>query len=199
MVKDAAASWRESASFLRRSGLGWVDPYLHGTSRWVGDAGGEALRMRGVRSGEHGRPRGDALLGEAVMHVGGRQQAEPGVMVLGVVPGEKDVAVGPRVLDRTEPLGEGRPLLQRLELRLRERVVVGDVWACMSLGHAEIGEQKGDGLRGHRWPAICVDGELSAVDALAGARLADEPFGERGALAMGHRSEERRVGKECRL
>jgi hypothetical protein len=45
--------------------------------------------------------------------------------VLGVEPREEDVAVSPRVLDRAEPLGERRPILERLELRLRERVVVG--------------------------------------------------------------------------
>ncbi len=83
--------------------------------------------MRGIGCREYGRPRGDALLGPAVMNIGGRQQPEAAVMMLGVVPGEEDVAVSPGVLDRTEPLGEGRPVLQRLELRLRERVVVGDV------------------------------------------------------------------------
>ena len=36
----------------------------------------------------------------------------------------------------------------------------------------------------HRRPAIGVDGELPAVDALAGARLADERLGQRRTLAM---------------
>ena len=34
----------------------------------------------------------------------GRQQPKTAVMVLGVVPGEEDVAVGPDVLDRAEPV-----------------------------------------------------------------------------------------------
>jgi hypothetical protein len=38
--------------------------------------------MRGARSGEHGRSRRDALLGDAVVHVGRCQQAEARVMVL---------------------------------------------------------------------------------------------------------------------
>ena len=67
-------------------------------------AGEEALGMLGVGRGEHGRSRRDALLGHAMVHVGGRQQAEAGVMMLGVVPREEDVAVGAGVLDRAEPL-----------------------------------------------------------------------------------------------
>jgi len=42
--------------------------------------------MGRVGDGEHGRALGDALLGQAVVHVGGRQQAEADVMVFGVVP-----------------------------------------------------------------------------------------------------------------
>jgi len=38
---------------------------------------------------EHGRPRGDALLGHAVMNVGGRQQAEAIVTMFGVDQGKK--------------------------------------------------------------------------------------------------------------
>jgi hypothetical protein len=67
------------------------------------------------------------------MHVVGRQQSKTAVMVLGVVPREKDVAVGPDVLDRAEPLWEGGPVLQRLELRFGEWVVVGDVKTAMGL------------------------------------------------------------------
>jgi hypothetical protein len=55
----------------------------------------------------------------------------------------------------------------------------------MRLGDAEVGQQDG-GLGGHRRPAIGVDRELPTVDALAGARLADELLRERGALPMGH-------------
>ena len=68
--------------------------------------------------GEHGHPRSNALLGQPVMHVKGRQQTKAGMMVLGVVPGEEDMTVCPRVLDRAETLREIRPVLERLELRL---------------------------------------------------------------------------------
>jgi hypothetical protein len=52
--------------------------------------------------------------GPAVVDVGGGVQAEPAVMMLVVVPGEEFLAVRPGGLDRGEPGGEGRPVLQRL-------------------------------------------------------------------------------------
>ena len=107
-------------------------------------------------------------------------------MVLGVVPGEEDVAVGAGVLDRAEARREVRPVLQRLELRLGERVVVGDVRPAVGLGDAQVGQQQRHGLGGHRRAAIGVDGQLLAADALPGTGLADELLGQRGAFAMGH-------------
>ena len=56
--------------------------------------------MRDVRSGEHGRSCRNSLRGQAMVHVTGGQQAKAGVMVLGVVPGEEDVTVGPGILKR---------------------------------------------------------------------------------------------------
>ncbi len=47
--------------------------------------------MCSVGPGEHGPSRRQALLGQAMMHISGRQQAEARVMVLSVVPGEEDV------------------------------------------------------------------------------------------------------------
>jgi len=55
----------------------------------VGQAAGESFRVRRVGRSEHGRPRGDALLGRAVMHVGGSQQPEARMMVFGVDQGKK--------------------------------------------------------------------------------------------------------------
>ena len=69
-------------------------------------ASGEPFRVRGVGRGEHDRSRRHALLSQAVMHVGWRQQAETCVMVLVVVPGEENLAVGPGILDRAEGSGK---------------------------------------------------------------------------------------------
>ena len=113
-----------SASALRLGGL--IQTSV-GIAAGAGGPAGKPLGMGRVGRGEHGRARRDALLGQAVVHVGGRQQAEADVMVLGVVPGEEDVAVGSGVLDRAEALRERRAVLQRLELGLGERVVVRHV------------------------------------------------------------------------
>jgi len=60
---------------------------------------GETLRARRIDGSEHGRPRANVLLGQATAYVGRCQQAETRMMVLGVVPGKEDVAVGRGVLD----------------------------------------------------------------------------------------------------
>src|SRR6267143_6868794 len=66
--------------------------------------------MGRVGDGKHGRARGDALLGQAVVHVGGRQQAEADVMVFGVVPGEEDVSAWARAswIEPNRPGNSGR-------------------------------------------------------------------------------------------
>ena len=99
------------------------------------------------------------------MDVGGGVQAEPAVTVLVVVPAEKVLAVRPGGLDRGEPGGERRPVLQRLELRLGVRVVVGDVRAGVGLGDAQVGEQQRDRLRRHGRAAAGVQAELTAGNA----------------------------------
>jgi hypothetical protein len=66
--------------------------------------------------------------------VGWHVKAQPGMTMLMVVPGEEGLAMRPRVLDGGEPGGEVRPVLQRLELALGVRVVVGDVRAGVRLG-----------------------------------------------------------------
>jgi hypothetical protein len=77
-----------------------IDPHFR-RARWrMRQTRGEAFRMRGVSRSEHGRPRGDALLSQAVMHVGRRQQDEAGMIVFRVVPREEDMVVGPGILDR---------------------------------------------------------------------------------------------------
>ena len=115
--------------------------------RWLSD---EAFRVGGVRGIEHAGPLLAGDFGGAVVNVGGRVKCQPGVAMLIVVPREEVLAVHARRLDRGEPAGEVGPVLQRLELRLAERVVVGDVRSRMRLGDAEIGEQECHRFRGHR-------------------------------------------------
>ena len=74
-----------SSRHLRCSGLGRIDPHFDGTRRRLGEAGGEAFRMRAIRRGEHRGPRHHALLGQTMVHVMRHQQAEAAVVVFGVV------------------------------------------------------------------------------------------------------------------
>ena len=78
----------------------------------------EPFRVGGVGGGEVVRPGGLDGLGTAVVDIGGGVQAQPGMAVFLVVPGEEDLAVCPGGLDRGEAAGEARPVLQGLELAL---------------------------------------------------------------------------------
>jgi hypothetical protein len=71
----------------------------------------------------HGTGSGD-LPGAAGVDVGGGEQRDPAVVVLVVVPAEKALAEAAGILDGAEPVGEGRVVLEGLELawvRLRCR------------------------------------------------------------------------------
>jgi hypothetical protein len=89
------------------------------------------------------------------------------------------------VLDRAEPSGERRAVLQRLEVRLGVGVVVGDVRARMGPGDAEVDQQLRDRFRGHRAAAVGMDGQLALVDALGGDRVGDEVASHRSAFSDG--------------
>jgi len=72
VVKDTAGR-RESASFLRRSGVVSVDPHLHRSCWRTRCTGRKSFRMRRIGPGQHGCAGGDTLLGQAMMDVGWRQ------------------------------------------------------------------------------------------------------------------------------
>jgi hypothetical protein len=61
--------------------------------------------MGRIRRGEHGGALGHALLGQAEVHIVGREQPEAAMVMLGVVPGEEDVPVGPGVWERANRSG----------------------------------------------------------------------------------------------
>ena len=113
------------------------------------------------------------------------EHRNPGMSMLGVVPGEERAAEGRRDGDVVEPPGEAGVVLQGLELRLGEGVVVADLGAAERAGHPEVGEQLCGALAGHRRAAIRMQGEHLGFDALVEAGLLDEPCGERGVLPLG--------------
>ena len=82
-------------------------------------------------------------------------------------------------------VGEVGPVLHGLELRLRERVVVGDVGPAVALGDVQIDQQGGHRLGAHAGAAIGVQGERAGLDVVAGHGLGDQLLGQLGALALG--------------
>jgi hypothetical protein len=72
--------------------------------------------MGGVGGGEHLGPGRSDLLRAAVVDIGGDQQPDARMMMLGVVPAEEVLAEGAGVLNRTESVGEFGAVLEGLEL-----------------------------------------------------------------------------------
>ena len=127
----------------------------------------ESGGVGGVGGVEGGGSCGADLGGGAVVDRCWGVQADAGVAVDVVVVIEEHGAERAGVLDRAEPAGERRAVLERLELGLAVGVVVGHVRAAVGAGDTEIDEELGDGLGGHRRATVGVQGELITVDTLA--------------------------------
>lgn len=97
----------------------------------------------------------------------------------GVVPEEEVPAVSPGVMEGSEAIGEARAILEGLEWRLGERVVVGDARRGVALGHAEIGQEQSRGFRGHAGASIGMDRQLPLDDSEALGTGGDELLGQR--------------------
>src|SRR4051794_21967826 len=103
-----------------------------------------------VGGGEDGLALQLSLVGQTEVQGGRCQQPDAGVTVFVVVPRKETLTESATVLNRAEAVGKSGTVLHGAELAFRIRIVVGDVWAGMRLGDAEIGEQKGDWFGGHR-------------------------------------------------
>jgi hypothetical protein len=114
-----------------------VDPHGGGQRRRSWGPVREALGVLGPGVAQDGRACFSPTLCEAVVQVVRREHPDPAVAVLPVVPLEKRAAMGARVFQRAEALGEVRPILEGLELRLGEGIIVGDAGARMGLGDAK--------------------------------------------------------------
>lgn len=73
-------------------------------------------------------------LGGAIVDGVRGHQAYAAVAVLLVVPVEETLTVSACALERAEALGEVGAVLQGLELRLRVRVVIRDMWTAVCAG-----------------------------------------------------------------
>jgi hypothetical protein len=125
---------------------GLVDPDCLGQPRRLGWLADEPLGVGGVGGVQHRASREGDLLGAAVVDVGRGEQADPRVAMLDVVPAEEALAEGAGVLERAEPVREGRVVLEGLELAFGVGVVVGDVRAGVALGDPRSASSMATGL-----------------------------------------------------
>lgn len=144
----------------------------------------EAFGMDGIGRVQDGGTGRLQLGRSSIVDRFGCQQADAGVAMLGVVPGKELLTEGACPLDAGETLRAARAIRQGFELRLGTRIVVGDVRTRVRLGHAQVGEQEGHGLRGHRGAAIGMDRELARGDLLLGEGLGNQALGKGGLLLM---------------
>ena len=163
-----------------------TDPCRGGLRQGFRAGPDKAFRVAGIGAVQYLLALLDDLLGHAVVQRFRGQQGDAAVAVLAVIPGEKLLAEGARVLDGSEALGKSRPVLEGLELALGVGIVVGDVRSAVGLGHAQVGQQQGDWLGGHRCPAIGMEGQITRNDALFRAGIGDQPPGQLRSLARGH-------------
>src|SRR3972149_10505900 len=113
--------------FTLVSPLGRVDPYGCGRRSRLRRAPHEALRMYRVSRREDGAAPIEHRCGGPVMHRYRGEQCQARVVMLVVVPVEERDAKRACVLEAAKALGKLRPVFERLELRLREWVVVAHV------------------------------------------------------------------------
>lgn len=66
------------------------------------------------------------------------EQADAGVVMVRVIPGEEALAEAPAVLDATKAVGEVGAVLERLELRLGKRVIIARIRPAVGLCHPKI-------------------------------------------------------------
>ena len=94
--------------------------------------------------------------------------------MLRVVPIEEVLAMGAGILDAAEAFRKVGAIFQGPELRLRERVVVGDVGSAVGLGDVQIDQQLRDGLGAHAGAAVGVQGQRARLDRLLGHGIGDQ-------------------------
>ena len=116
--------------------------------------------MRGVGCREYGLPGCQHGVGLAEVDHRRRQQPQPPVVMLEVLPVDERAAEVQSVLEAAKAVGELRPVLQRLELALRVRVIVADVRPAVRLGDSQRRQQLGYGLRTHRRATVAVERQL---------------------------------------
>ena len=139
----------------------------------------------GERTVKHNLPGRVNRLHPAEMHLIRRHQADPGMVVILVVPIEELAAEVPGVLNAPEPSRKPRLVFQGFEVALGERVVVGRVRSVVRTGDAKIGQQKGGRFGFHRGAAIGVQRELTSWHTMFGDGVLEQRPKQRGTFGIG--------------
>ena len=122
----------------------------------------------------------------AVVHLIGRHQADPDVVMVLVVPAKIVAGETPGILDAAEALGELRLVLEVFELALGERVVVRGMRPAVRACDAKICEQQRGGLGLHRTAAVRVQRKLTRWHLMICDRVVQQGPEQLGAFNVGH-------------
>ena len=107
-------------------------------------------------------------------YVGRREECKRRMLMTLIVPVEEFLAPASTKSGRRKALGVVGLILERLELRLREGVVVADVRAAEATHDPEGAEELREPLRAHGGAAVGVHDERTGLDAVARYRLYTE-------------------------
>ncbi len=129
---------------------------------------------------------GEHRVGSAMVDIIGGQHGDAAMAVFGVVPREERPAKSDGRVDAGETAGESRVVLQGLELRLGERIVIGDLGAAQRARDPEVGEQLRGTLACHRCPTVGVQREHLWRHALLVAGFLNQTAGEDGVFPVRH-------------
>ncbi len=138
--------------------------------------------MRGVSGVQTRLTRDDELIGATVEHIGRCEQRQARVLVMIVVPVEEFGAPGACMLHATETAREIGLVLECLELRLGEGVVVGHARSTMTGIDTELGQQIEEPVCGHRRAAVLMHTQASRFNAMPGDCVGEQLLGERTVL-----------------
>ena len=117
------------------------------------------------------------LLCHSVVKLLGSHQSNTGMAMFFVIPIEKWMTEIPGILNRSEPVGKLRTILQGFELRFGIRIVIAHVRPTVCFSDSQISQK----MRNHLWPhagsPVGMHRELAGFNVLLDAAFFDKPFG----------------------
>src|SRR5436190_6532922 len=129
-------------------------------------------------------PVGGEIFDASIEYIRGCEERKARMLMMVIIPGEEFLAPGSCVGKRGEALRVVGLVLERLELRLGEGVVVADVRPAEAPRDAECAEELRESFGAHRGATVSVHDERAGLDAVARDGLAEELRGELRALAL---------------